>query len=93
MRLIRVALLCLCLSGCAYPQSAIYIPTGNPITDVLVSALVQEAATAVAREVVSGQAPYLLAALPGGMGPSNNYECRNVRKVRDMYFCEDEGSW
>ena len=89
----RSLVLCaLLLTGCAYPQTAVYIPTGNPITDVLVLALVQEAATAVAREVVSGQAPCLLAALPGA-GSAENYECRNVRKVRDMYFCEDPGSW
>lgn len=92
-RVRRTLILCaLLLTGCAYPQSAVYIPTGNPITDALASALVQEAATAVAREVVNGRAPYLLAALPG-VGPSWDYECRNIRRARGVNFCEDEGSW
>lgn len=50
--------LCLFLSGCAVP---VVIPTGNPVTDMLVNTALMEAA----RPVIAGEAAPLLAQLMG----------------------------
>lgn len=50
-KLAASALLLLFLTGCASPLP-VYIPTGNPVTDVLVSAAVEEGARFVASKVV-----------------------------------------
>lgn len=53
--------LILFLSGCSLYGNSVptVIPTGNPVTDVLVGALVQEGAQALAHAVVADGAPAL----------------------------------
>lgn len=43
----------LLLSGCAYSHPAVVIPTGNPVTDILVASLVWEGANLLARPVAA----------------------------------------
>lgn len=65
--------LCLLLPGCAMPT---VIPTGNPITDIVVNVALEEAM----RPVITGEAGNLLSSL------SPEPKCR---RVRDMVFCGD----
>lgn len=53
MRALMLAAFLLC-AGCAYPHPAVVIPTGNPVTDILVTSLVWEGASLVARDAVQG---------------------------------------
>lgn len=74
-RLILPVLLALALMGCAVPT---VIPTGNPLTDMLVNTALMEAA----RPVIAGEAGPLLAKLAG------EPEC--VRGRSGVLYC---GRW
>ncbi|MBD5585559.1 MAG: hypothetical protein HDQ88_10790 [Clostridia bacterium] len=53
MKALMLAALLMC-TGCAYSQPAVVIPTGNPVTDILVTTLVWEGASLVAKDVAHG---------------------------------------
>lgn len=66
-----VLMLSLFLTGCMGSSLPVIIPTGNPITDVLVSAAIEEGARCVAARVV----PALLDGVPL-VGPHRPYRAR-----------------
>lgn len=75
------AFLPLFLAGCAsaYP---VYVPTGNPVSDVAVNMAIQEGATALLKSNKRN-----LMSMSDGRSP---YECRKITVVRGVRFCDDE---
>lgn len=45
-----IVLLCLLVAGCSYQHSAVVIPTGNPVSDIMVTSLVWEGAHLLAHD-------------------------------------------
>lgn len=49
-RSMSIVLMCLLVSGCSYQHCAVVIPTGNPVSDIMVTSLVWEGAHLLAHD-------------------------------------------
>lgn len=78
-RLYVFCLICL-LCGCAAAPT--YIPTGNPVSDVVVNMAVQEGAMAI----LKSNRRNIMSMIDG----RSQYECRKITVVRGVAFCDDE---
>lgn len=79
-KLLIVVIMAASLCGCANLPLA-YIPTGNPVTDVLVTAMVQEVGGAIASEIIGGGISRSISRL---LSPKED-----CRRIHNMVFCGD----
>lgn len=85
-----VVFIFLCLTGCAGTGRIMFISTGNPVSDVLVNAMIEEGIAQVgskfASDLIAEQKPNFLAFLDGGERKCRNPEIDYRSGVR---FCGD----